>query len=29
MRSALVAMKVRGMSVYSSIEPGHPLPLLV
>jgi VIT1/CCC1 family predicted Fe2+/Mn2+ transporter len=26
MRSALVAMKVRGMSVYSSIEPGHPMP---
>ena len=26
MRSALVAMKVRGMSVYSSVEPGHPMP---
>jgi len=26
MRSVLVAMKVRGMSVYSSLEPGHPMP---
>jgi VIT1/CCC1 family predicted Fe2+/Mn2+ transporter len=26
MRSALIAMKVRGMSVYSSVEPGHPMP---
>ena len=26
MRSVLAAMKVRGMSVYSSIDPGHPMP---
>jgi VIT1/CCC1 family predicted Fe2+/Mn2+ transporter len=26
MRGALIAMKVRGMSVYSSAEPGHPMP---
>ena len=26
MRSVLAAMKVRGMSVYSSVEPGHPTP---
>ena len=26
MRSMLAAMKVRGMSVYSRIEPGHPMP---
>jgi VIT1/CCC1 family predicted Fe2+/Mn2+ transporter len=26
MRSALAAMKVRGMSVYTQVEPGHPVP---
>jgi VIT1/CCC1 family predicted Fe2+/Mn2+ transporter len=26
MRGVLAAMKVRGMSVYSSVEPGHPMP---
>lgn len=26
MHGALVAMKVRGMSVYSRVEPGHPMP---
>jgi VIT1/CCC1 family predicted Fe2+/Mn2+ transporter len=26
MRSILAAMKVRGMSVYSSVDPGHPMP---
>jgi len=26
MRSMLAAMKVRGMSVYSRMEPGHPMP---
>ena len=26
MRSMLAAMKVRGMSVYSSADPGHPMP---
>jgi VIT1/CCC1 family predicted Fe2+/Mn2+ transporter len=26
MRSVLAAMKVRGMSVYSAVDPGHPLP---
>jgi len=26
MRSMLAAMKVRGMSVYSRLEPGHPMP---
>jgi VIT1/CCC1 family predicted Fe2+/Mn2+ transporter len=26
MRSALVAMKVRGLSVYTQAEPGHPVP---
>ena len=26
MRTVLAAMKVRGMSVYSSAEPGHPMP---
>ena len=26
MRSVLAAMKVRGMSVYSNVEPGHPMP---
>jgi vacuolar iron transporter family protein len=26
MRTVLAAMKVRGMSVYSAVDPGHPLP---
>src|SRR5262245_55502724 len=26
MRGVLAAMKVRGMSVYSNVEPGHPMP---
>ena len=26
MRSVLAAMKVRGLSVYSGVEPGHPMP---
>ena len=26
MHSVLAAMKVRGVSVYSSIDPGHPMP---
>lgn len=26
MRSVLAAMKVRGMSVYSNVDPGHPMP---